>query len=102
MSKQTRKDLNGSYSRKFQPHFNNFGSQNSSGLTKIQYKAGKENVVAYTLSRVQGAEILCMAIPVVDSNLKGCIIASCIMDDNTMAINSKATTTRSSAPLLLS
>lgn len=36
---------------------------------EIQYKGGKENVVADALSRVQGVDILCLAITVVNSNL---------------------------------
>ena len=41
---------------------------------EIQYKGGTENVVADALSRVQGSEILCLAISVVDSDLRQKII----------------------------
>lgn len=36
---------------------------------EIQYKSGKENIATDALSRAQGAEIMCLAISVVYSNL---------------------------------
>ena len=36
---------------------------------KIQYKSGTENLVADALSRVQGSELLLMALSTIDSNL---------------------------------
>lgn len=53
---------------------------------EIQYKARKENIVDDALSRVQGAELLCITISVVDSNRKQAMEASYSLDDNTMAI----------------
>ena len=53
---------------------------------EIQYKPGQENVVADALSRVQGSEVLMMAISVIDSNLTQAITDSYALDDNTMGI----------------
>ena len=53
---------------------------------EIQYKPGQENVVADALSRVQGSEVLLMAISVIDSNLTQAITDSYALDDNTMGI----------------
>lgn len=49
---------------------------------EIQYKSGKENIADDALSKVQGAEILLMAMTVVDSNLSSLILASYQLDDD--------------------
>lgn len=49
---------------------------------EIQYHKGVENNVADALSRVQGAEMLCMAITVISSNLKELIRQSYQLDVN--------------------
>lgn len=43
---------------------------------KIQYKSGKGNLAVDALSKIQGAEMLCMVVYVLDSNLSALIIAS--------------------------
>ncbi|XP_021766133.1 uncharacterized protein LOC110730619 [Chenopodium quinoa] len=53
---------------------------------EIQYKAGKENVADDALSRVQGSNILLLAISVVDSDLASSIITSYALDDNLQII----------------
>lgn len=53
---------------------------------EIQYKSGKENLVADALSRVQGAEMLFMAISVLDSNLASFILASYQGDDELKSV----------------
>lgn len=53
---------------------------------EIQYKSGKENIAADALSRVQGSEILLMALSVVDSNLSTMILASYQLDDNLKSV----------------
>ena len=53
---------------------------------EIQYKPGQENAVVDALSRVQGSEVLMMAISLIDSNLTQAITNSYALDDNTMGI----------------
>ncbi|XP_056696470.1 transposon Tf2-1 polyprotein isoform X1 [Spinacia oleracea] len=53
---------------------------------EIQYKSGRENLAADALSRVQGSEVLCMAMSVVDSNLATLITASYQLDATLKAI----------------
>lgn len=53
---------------------------------EIKYKSGKENLAADALSRVEGSEILCMAISVVSSNLSNLIKDSYQLDVNTQYI----------------
>lgn len=48
---------------------------------EIQYRSGKENLPADALSRIEGAEILCMAISVVSSNLTELISNSYQLDE---------------------
>lgn len=49
----------------------------------IQYKSGSENlVIADALSRVSGAEVLCLALSVIDSNLQQLIQHSYELDIN--------------------
>lgn len=48
---------------------------------EIQYKSGKENLAADALSRVQCAEVLSMALSVLDSNLADLILASYQLND---------------------
>lgn len=47
---------------------------------EIQYNKGTNNIVADALSRVQGAEVLCMAITVVSSDLENQIKNSYALD----------------------
>lgn len=47
---------------------------------EIQYKKGVDNVVANALSRVQGAEILCLVITVISSDLEDLIKESYNLD----------------------
>ena len=47
---------------------------------EIQYKSGKENLAADALSRVPGAEVLCMAISSIESQLIDDIKASWQLD----------------------
>ena len=56
---------------------------------EIQYRSGSEYVAADALSRVQGAEILLMAISVVSSDLKDKIVASYELDAHLMDIIQK-------------
>ena len=56
---------------------------------EIQYKSGTENMAADALSRVQGAEVLLMAISMVSSDLKEKIKASYELDDKLLAIIQK-------------
>ena len=53
---------------------------------EIQYKCGKENKAADALSRVQGLELLFMAISLVDTNLETLIKQSYHLDDNLITI----------------
>lgn len=46
---------------------------------EIQYEGGKENFAADALSRVQGAEILCLAISVLSSDSTSLIKASYVL-----------------------
>lgn len=48
---------------------------------EIQYKAGKENVVADALSRAQGSSLLCMAISVLSSDLHNLFQQSYALDN---------------------
>ena len=56
---------------------------------EIQYKAGRQNNVADALSRVQGSELLFLAILVVDSNVAQAITNSYNLDINTQLLISK-------------
>lgn len=47
---------------------------------EIQYIRGRENVVANALSRVQGSEVLCMDLYVVNSYLQDRILLSYSLD----------------------
>uniref|UniRef100_A0A803LN84 Retrotransposon gag domain-containing protein n=1 Tax=Chenopodium quinoa TaxID=63459 RepID=A0A803LN84_CHEQI len=73
--------------RRYQLHFSNSGYPNLwDSPIEIQYRSGKENLVADALSRVQGSHILLLAISVVDSDLASLIKASYSLNDNTQAI----------------
>ena len=56
---------------------------------EIQYKAGRQNNIADALSRVQGSELLFLAISVVDSNVAQAISDSYNLDINTQLLISK-------------
>ena len=53
---------------------------------ETQYKCGKENQAADALSRVQGSELLYMAISLVDTNLEALIKQSYHLDSNLINI----------------
>lgn len=53
---------------------------------EIQYKQGKENLVADALSRVSNAEVLCLAISVFSSNIEQLISMSYSVDASILAI----------------
>lgn len=54
---------------------------------EIQYKQGKENMTADALSRVSNAEVLCLAISVVSSDMESVIQGSYILDPNIMIVS---------------
>lgn len=56
---------------------------------EIQYEKGQENVAANALSRIQGSEVLFIALSIVDSNLATLIKTSYEQDLNFMAIIKK-------------
>lgn len=68
-------------------HFQQFWLSKLMGFDyEIQYKSGKENITADALSRVQGAEVLLIALSMVDSNLSALILASYQLDDHLKSV----------------
>lgn len=73
--------------RKVTTLFQQFWLSKLMGLDyEVIYKSGKDNVVADALSRVQGAEILCLALSVVSSDLSSLIQASYLLDNTLVTI----------------
>lgn len=81
-----KKVLNGCFNRKYQPHSLVLVIKLLGFDYSIEYKSGQKNVVVDALSRVQGNEVLYMAISVLDSDLLHLIKNSYLLDNNNKAI----------------
>lgn len=72
---------------KVSPSFQQFWQPKLMGFDyKIQYKCGKENIAVDALSRVQGAQILSMAIFILYSDSTELTKASYVLDDGLVQI----------------